>query len=108
MYIVVTSTSAVLGGQQQIFFKSKGETINSLIFYALFTFAIIYPICVTLFLMIMGPQRLAREAIIEKFRSLYLSLRLNSRVNLLVTVNFLVRRAIVGTSIAVLGDRYEF
>jgi putative exporter of polyketide antibiotics len=106
MFIVVTSVKAVFGGKQRILFKNRDETINSLIFYLLFSFSILFPIGITLFLMIQGPQGLARESIIEKFRSLYLSVRLNNRVNLLPTINFLIRRAIVGTSIALLNNRY--
>jgi hypothetical protein len=56
--------------------------------------------------MIQGPQGLAREAMIEKFRSLYLSVRLDNRLNLFPTINFLIRRAIVATSIALLNNRY--
>jgi len=52
MFIVVTSVQAVFGGQQQILFKTKGQAINSLIYYLLFSFSILFPIGVTLFLMI--------------------------------------------------------
>jgi hypothetical protein len=52
MYIVVTSVKAVFGGEQQILFKNKDETINSLIYYLLFSFSILFPIGITLFLMI--------------------------------------------------------
>lgn len=74
----------------------------------LFVYSIIYPICVTAFLMFQGPVGLARHHIIEKFRSLYLDLRLTSRWNLMITVNFLLRRAIVGMSIALLDEHYGF
>jgi len=108
MFIVVKSWSAVAGGKQQILFQSKGEAVNSIIFYMLFVYSIVYPICVTIFLMVQGPVGLARYHIIEKFRSLYLDLQLHSRLTLMVTVNFLIRRAIVGISIALLGNYYGF
>jgi hypothetical protein len=58
--------------------------------------------------MIQGPNGLKKEAINEKFRSLFLSVDTKKRLNLMVTVNFLIRRAIVGASIALLNDFYNF
>jgi putative exporter of polyketide antibiotics len=52
MYIVVTAMKAVFGGEQQILFKNRDETINSLIYYLLFSFSILFPIGITLLLMI--------------------------------------------------------
>ena len=53
MFIVVTSVKAVFGGEQRILlFKNRDDTINSLIYYLLFSFSILFPIGITLFLMI--------------------------------------------------------
>lgn len=108
LYIVVKSVTAVLGGEHQNLFGSKGQVANSITYYLLFGLAVIWPIAITLFLMIMGPRRLAKEAVIEKFRSLYLSVRLESRLNLMITVNFLLRRIVVGVTIALLANRYGY
>jgi hypothetical protein len=108
MIMVVKSVSAVFGGSEINLFKnvSQSKIVNTLIYYTLFGFIILYPIGVTIFLMIQGPNGLKKEAINEKFRSLFLSVDTKKRLNLMVTVNFLIRRAIVGASIALLNDFY--
>jgi hypothetical protein len=110
MIMVVKSVSAVFGGSEINLFKnvSQSKIVNTLIYYTLFGFIILYPIGVTIFLMIQGPNGLKKEAINEKFRSLFLSVDTKKRLNLMVTVNFLIRRAIVGASIALLNDFYNF
>jgi hypothetical protein len=64
MYIVVKSVSAVIGGNKQNLFGTNGEKVNSIIYIALFVFAILWPIIVTTFLMVQGPLGLAKESVI--------------------------------------------
>ena len=110
MIMVVKSVSAIFGEAPISLFKNvnNNKIINTLIYYTLFAFIILYPIGVTLFLMIQGPSGLKKEAVTEKFSSFFQSVSTKKRLNLMVTVNFLLRRAIVGTSIALLNDFYNF
>jgi len=52
MFIVVTSVKAIFGGEQKILFNNREIAINSLIYYILLTFSILFPISIFLFLMI--------------------------------------------------------
>ena len=110
MIMVVKSVSAIFGEAPISLFKNvnNNKIINTLIYYTLFAFIILYPIGVALFLMIQGPSGLKKEAVTEKFSSFFQSVSTKRRLNLMVTVNFLLRRAIVGTSIALLNDFYNF
>lgn len=87
---------------------NKFDKLNSVTYWLLMIFVFTYPIGVTLFLQIRGPKGLRSTEIKEQFGSWFMLINTKLRMNLLHTTVFLVRRLIVGISIAVLRAHYNF
>ena len=72
----------------------------------MFAYVIIYPINICLFLLIIGPKGMQNKTIKSYFGSLYDALNVEYLINTQAVTIFLVRRLIIGFSIALFRQYY--
>ena len=83
------------------------EIVNAVLFYLAFAYIVITPITTCFFLVTAKPEGLKNEVIMAHFGSLYKGLDIDSRLKLFQVTVFLLRRAIIGVTIAYCS-RYYF
>ena len=103
----------VLSGIKQKVFKqylldagSSISVVNSTLYYLVFAYVTIYPICVCLFLLIAGASGLKNSAVKAHIGTLYSGLDVDKPMNAQFVTLFLLRRLIVGVTIAFFRTYY--
>lgn len=107
VYLILTCINKPVFEQNLLELGSKKQVFNSLLYYLMFAYVIIYPINVCLFLFFMGPEGLQNKRVKSYFGTLYDGLNESHFINVQAVTLFITRRLIIGISIA-FYRRYYF
>lgn len=87
-------------------FGSSSEQFNTFLYYLVFSYVILYPVFVGLFLHVAGPKYTKKPPLLNRFSSLYQGLYMPKSSCLHQVTVFLARRLLIGISIAFLRSYY--
>lgn len=85
---------------------SLKQAVNSFMYYFTFAYCVIYPINVSFFLLLTGTSGLKNKRIQSYFGALYDGLHIKNIINTQTTTLFLLRRLMIGVSIAFFREYY--
>jgi hypothetical protein len=88
-------------------YGSSSSQFNAVLYGFVLFYVLLYPVFVGLFLHVIGPKNIRKKHFRERFRSFYSGLFLKNSINLHQVTVFLVRRLLIGLSIAFLRT-YHF
>ena len=100
MYFVLAGINKKVFEKNMLELGSNKAVFNTIAYYLTFSYVTIYPVNVCLFLLAAGPAGLQNNKIQKYFGSLYSGIDIKTRLNSQSTTIFLVRRFIIGISIA--------
>lgn len=106
VYFVLSGINKKVFQNNIVDLGSTISVVNSVLYYMTFAYVTLYPIIVCCFLIVTGPVGLQNSKVVNYFGAIYSGLDVNSRLNVHSATLFLVRRLIIGVSIAFLRDYY--
>jgi len=82
------------------------EIINGVLFYLAIAYVAVTPIAISFFFIAVKPEGFKNETVVAHFGSLYEGIDIDSKLKLFQVTVFLVRRSIIGITIAYCGSYY--
>jgi hypothetical protein len=109
MFYTVTAIEGILTKKYTADLSNpKLKPLDKVVYWLIVIFVVVYPFATTAFLQWQGPKGLKTASIKDKFGSWYMLIDIKSRLKVCHTTVFLIRRLIIGISIAVLVEHYNF
>jgi len=106
LYFVLSGIKYKTFNQYLLDAGSTISVVNSTLYYLVFAYVTIYPICVCLFLLTAGASGLKNSVIKAHIGTMYSGLNVEKRINPQFVTLFLLRRLIVGANITFFRNYY--